>query len=1273
MNIRILLSLCAFAFSLLCGQAQNKEFIHIAVGDYEVVDSIPVYTEQIPLGETAASAFDVQLVYPEYTPLTAGERALLKTMPVHGLADGDYRLEQHLSTNRKSHFLTVSFCPFVKQSGKWMRLSSCKLRVTPRFAKTAVHRAPSTSTRWADKSVLSDGKWVKIRVAKEGIYSLSAGLLKKWGFNQLDRVKVYGYGGLLQNETFDFSSPTSSSPNTQTPDDLVEVATMRRTDNLLFWAEGTTRWEYHTGTQQWTHTPNHYSRFSYYFITEGESPLAISELPTLPAETTTTTSVPYGCALDEDAVGWYEGGRRLFDRYNFIDGNSHTYRLSLPDFAADVNDGKIRGDISFSASSTLSNTVVDIKLNGSKVGGMLLSRYTSLIETAKAASSKFTHNVTTPDLNFTFTTTQGNAARLDYIRISYMRRLGIVQQPYSFSPQSTTPVTMRFDKADGNTRVWRIGQAGDPTAQISATATTDAGLLFTTDTPLRRFVAFDASMAYPEPEVVGRIEPQNLHADRDIDYVIIIPESNKLAAPAEQLAEVHRQREQMKVKVVRADQLYNEFSSGTPDANAYRRYLKMLYDRADDIEKAPKFLLLMGKSPWDNRLITDYWSKFKTEDFLLAYEVDHSQQSIGTVNSYVTDDFFTLLDDSEGKNIRLEKPDVAVGRMVCTTEAEAQRLVEKVITYLDNKDAGSWKNTIALLGDDGDVNEHMDDSETVANVLQKHGSNKFTLQKVYWDRYSRQSGATGFTYPIVTERLHNLMKSGAVMFNYSGHGSPFQISHERALTTEDFKHAFSPHLALWVLASCEIFPFDSHEENLAEPSLFLSQGGSIAFMCATRAVYASQNSALNRLFSQYVVERDSRGRRITMGEALRLAKNNLVTSSVDPTINKLKYVYFGDPALALAIPTESVVLDSIDGVALKTGQRTQLKAGSVVRLSGHISPYGASSQIASSFSGVLTTEIFDRAETITCKDNDGSVAKARQSPLVFKEQVRSIFRGTSLVKDGYFTLSLVIPRDISYSGDDGRISFYAVSNDQKTEGNGVYTNIFLNGTSPDALQDTTPPKVLAYLNHVSNAEYAVVNSSPTFIAQISDDWGINATGVSLGHNMELTLDGKTNETISLYDFFTYDLGSYQKGQVVYPLTNLSKGEHTLDFRVWDVNNNVTTTQLKFVVQDVDTSGTFITATQNPATTSTHFIAHFPHITSEGASLTFEVYDSTGRKVWNTTRSLPEGANSYDLPWNLCTNEGASVPDGIYLFRALLNSSKGITEIPAQKLIITHHH
>ena len=46
------------------------------------------------------------------------------------------------------------------------------------------------SSRYASESVLNSGKWVKIQVAEDGIYKLTAADLKKMGFSNLDKVEV---------------------------------------------------------------------------------------------------------------------------------------------------------------------------------------------------------------------------------------------------------------------------------------------------------------------------------------------------------------------------------------------------------------------------------------------------------------------------------------------------------------------------------------------------------------------------------------------------------------------------------------------------------------------------------------------------------------------------------------------------------------------------------------------------------------------------------------------------------------------------------------------------------------------------------------------------------------------------------------------------------------------------------------------------------------------------------------------------------------------------
>ena len=92
--------------------------------------------------------------------------------------------------------------------------------------------------------------------------------------------------------------------------------------------------------------------------------------------------------------------------------------------------------------------------------------------------------------------------------------------------------------------------------------------------PSARYVAFDVTHSFPEPTYVGEIENQDLHATDSLDMVIIIPANGKLQAEAQRLADAHAQYDGLRVGVFRADQIYNEFSSATPDATAYWRFTK---------------------------------------------------------------------------------------------------------------------------------------------------------------------------------------------------------------------------------------------------------------------------------------------------------------------------------------------------------------------------------------------------------------------------------------------------------------------------------------------------------------------------------------------------------------------------------------------------------------------------------------------------------------------------------------------------------------------------
>ena len=121
-----------------------------------------------------------------------------------------------------------------------------------------------------------------------------------------------------------------------------------------------------------------------------------------------------------------------------------------------------------------------------------------------------------------------------------------------------------------------------------------------------------------------------------------------------------------------------------------RRYLKMLYDRAEQDSDMPSYLLLFGDCFWDNRMVTNTTRSFSPDDFLLCYE---SENSFSSTDCYVDDGFFCLLDDGEGVNLLAgDKLDVAVGRLPVRSAAQAKVVVDKSIAYMENKDAGDWQN-----------------------------------------------------------------------------------------------------------------------------------------------------------------------------------------------------------------------------------------------------------------------------------------------------------------------------------------------------------------------------------------------------------------------------------------------------------------------------------------------------------------------------------------------------------------------------------------------------
>ena len=1191
--IHFLLCLCLTSVS-----AVAQRFYNLTSDEVRVDSIMPLFShnEALP-ANYRDSVYSVDIAYPEYADMPSADIANYRRL-TNVLPPDTPLLNTNVVLNRKQPSLQTSFCPVVYRNGKFQVLASFMLRrnavaksskpaigdITNRIAqinsplKTEDAEIIAPADRYTRNSVLAQGKWAKIRVATDGIYQLTDALIRQAGFADPSKVKIYGYGGNLLNETL-------TAEDLINCDDLRELPTLKTGGKRLFYGRGPVSWKDNVEIR----TRNPYSDYGYYFLTEStdepvyvDSEAFISQIPNY-----------YGRhdLYEVDAYSYQQGGRNLFDSRTVAAGDSLVIEFNSADMQPT---NKSTVTVSFTAAGP---TSVEVTLNGT------LCNFDRAMTITSSTS--------------------------DYVKGFQITQTAKTSVPRN--PNGKERLVLHV-KSGGSMRLDYASIRWDNNHPLPDLATTE----------------------FPTPEYVYNITNQNHHADPQADMVIIIPTSQKLLAQAERVKRLHEERDSMRVNIVPADELYNEFSSGTPDASAYRHYLKMLYDRAETAADMPKYLLLLGSSVWDNRMKTPECRTLSPDDYLLAYE---GEESFDKRTCCVDDGFFCLLDDGEGAMpLSTDKLDVAVGRFPVTTAADAKIIVDKLIAYTDVENRGAWLNTIFFMGDDGDDNLHMKDCNTVADqVIAAHPG--YMVKKVMWDAYKRESSASGNTYPEVSRIVKQQQKQGALIMDYVGHGREDQFSHEKVLNLSDFASFRNANLPLWATIGCDFMPFDRLADNIGMKAVLNANGGAVAVMGTTRTVLATYNHIIHQAFMRHLLTYDDNGKPIAVGEALRRAKNDTPAGSTSLALNSRHFALIGDPAMSLNLPTAQIVIDSVCGISTNDMSAiAQMKAGAMASVKGHI-------EGMPTFNGEVTLNVRDNSETVECRNNSGEATKA----FTYTDRTKNIYSGRNNVVDGQFAFEFPVPKDINYSNETGLITAWAISNDHKAIAQG-YSERFIVGESQIADNDSIGPSIYCYLNSPSFQNGGNVNPTPYFVAEVNDRDGINASGAGIGHDMQLCIDGKQDLTFSLNDNFMFDFGSYTSGTTYYYIPELSEGEHRLQFRAWDIMNNVSTAELRFNVVRRQQPTFTISCTNNPARESTTFIiAHDRNGCT--VDVTVEVFDMSGRLLWQHQESGVSENSTYTVNWNLCTNSGAQLQTGVYLYRVKLGSDGGVRTSKAKKLIV----
>ncbi len=1223
----------------------NSSFVKLISFDgaqYPTETQLPYFNNRMVADPSFTYA--AVLKNPIYIPVTNEENLILVG---NKISSSEPDLKTTILHSRGTNYLDITILPFVSRDGKFFKLQSFDLQVDKQLNPQKIKT--TTSHSYAANSILAQGKFVKVRIVNSGIYKLTYEDLASMGVDPAN-VRIFGYGGNVLDQSF-----TSTKI-----DDLPELSiymnkgadgVFNAGDYVLFYGQGVQKWAYDRTKSIFTHTINSYSKYGYYFVTSDAgtgrkiAPETIS-IPESPTINPVTEFLDYQ-VYEKDLQNLTSSGKEFYGE-TFNDVTSYNLPFSFPN-PVSANSTTTRLDV---AASSTSASSFSLSLNGAQSKTLSVSAKTQgdNYEQAKGASGVFTFTPQSDAFNFNISYVKSAATSvgyLNYLEVNARRQLIMSGSAMQFQNVDNLGLSAYnqylLSNANSNVQIWDIT---DPQNISSISTQPVNGKMSFVDSgnDVKTYIAIDPTAAgdFSKPEILGTVQNQNLHRITQADLVILT--NPNFLAQAETLAQAHRDKDNLTVAVVTTDQVYNEFSSGTPDATAYRWVMKMLYDRAlnsGGTLNLPKYLLLFGRGSFDNRKVISN----SGDNLILTYQAENS---LVTTLSYTSDDYFALLDDNEGSQIPANLMDIGVGRFPVTTSQQATDVVNKTIGYINNQDKGSWKNQLCFLADDGDAALHMKQSDSIAVSIARNFP-AYQQDKIYLDAYTQEVSASGQSYPVAKTHLLNLIQTGLFLLDFTGHAGATGLTNESVLSLADVKKLTNTHLPLMIGATCDFLQFDVQGVSGGEQYVLNPYGGGIGILSAARPVYASQNFTLNKLVCDNLFKKQN-GKNMRIGDIISYAKNNVGTE-----INKLSYMFMGDPAIRLNYPTNYKVVTTKVNESTTFGNDT-LKALTVASIQGFIADDNGLK--IDNFNGSLHAVIYDKSQRITTLNNEGD------GTLTYSDRPNTLFSGNADVKNGTFSFSFMLPKDIKYNYGGGRINYYAQDDINNTEAQGYFENFTVGGTNKNFTDETDGPIVNLFLNSEGFVSGGKVNETPLFIAKVSDIDGINTVGSGIGHDIRLTIDQDPTQSYVLNDFFQAAANSYTDGTVNYKLPVMIDGKHTLSFKVCDLLNNSTTASIDFEVVTGLTPQIFsIYNFPNPVKTKTNIVVK--HDRPETILNTnVEIFDLSGRKIWSFTQP-----NADNISWDLVSSDGRKVKTGIYLYRVSIKTSDSDITSKTNKMLV----
>ena len=1072
-------------------------------------------------------------------------------------------------------------------------------------------------SRQREISLLYQGEWLSFEIFTDGVKKISFNKLKE-SYEQLSSIDPRSLMLFSSNE---FGRSRKYETNIPIPENLVEIpiiidgendGVFDYNDKIIFYGQGPSGFDYDGSEVKWSQNL-YFNSSKYWIFIPSDNSLRGKRIPFASDPSQIDISLDYGISYHHNEVDLINPDLSGLKWYGpqVQSGSTQIITTQTPNGKNEVDcyiELKMRGYSLSGSSSTFHSIELHANsINDNKIGST--SSWTGNgLRTITGSISGTDLNTTGNNFFISNLSSDNNSSPLiDFLTMKYGRKLVFNDKQLDFfSPVENTSLRFNFhDQLPENSSILDISDSKSP-KQI----TIKEQLYIEVATPankLGRYIAFNqddidsiSSFVNEGQNNFSTLRNNNIRAD----YIIIGPDIFRNSATP--LIELRSP-----AVYASLEDIYKEFAGGNIDPMAIRTFVQ--WTQENWISPSPIHLLLLGDSGYDYRNING----------LSAIVVPTIQ--VQSFISYPSDDRLTTIYGS--------LPELSIGRFPAKNISQVESFINKIMFIETNNNLGPWRQKLTLIADDparpepnhGGIatgKSHTLNSETLSEII----PSIIDVEKIYMLEYPEVSDASayGVTKPAATEALLNSIRNGTAIINYIGHGSASQLAQEKLLylnrgDLESIKT--NGRMPLWIVGTCSFGHFDDPlAESFGEELIRYPMDAASAVISTCRPITVTGNERYTQdIFENLFNENGVSS--LPVGICLQSIKNGSTESEY--------FHLFGDPALKIPMAKNRINNITIESETLKTL--------SIAEINFH-------HELATSNSnGVVLIKDANRSVT-----RSYNIASTTQT-LSYDLPGATLFRGNFNLSEGYNSVDIRIPQDISYSLNASKILIYLIS--EGVENISEINPIYLVGG--DGTMDSNGP-LISFRSSNGRIFKSGDHKSPNekIFAEITDPLGINLTK-ELGHSIILkNLDN--NQSIDITDDFLYDNNSITTGRI--DLENYFNTDVHYSFIAWDNANNPSEQEIRlFSSNDENLRLYNVYNFPNPFMSDTRFTFEL----SLEADVAIDIYTLGGRKIKNFIYKLYQ-PGFHTIEWDGKNEYGKLLSNGVYLYKIKARNSNSKT-------------